>query len=271
MGVSGTDPERTFLQSIRLWELTAVSKFLCGPARVLEIGAGSGWQARELAARGYEVDAVEIASVRYVNSRVWPITEYDGRNLPFPDGVFDCIFSSNVLEHVDDLPGLMAEMRRVLTQNGRVVHLVPTATWRLWTTLLHYPRMAVRLIERVRNRLSNRADVDVYGRRPTQAADAPQSGPLWRYLLRLAFAERHGAHGNALWEFYGFSRWRWARVFAASHGLRMVRQRGGIYYSGNLLLGRVVPVSVRAKLSRILGSSCHVFVGGPGGASDCSP
>jgi SAM-dependent methyltransferase len=249
--------------------LTAVPRLLRPPARVLEIGAGSGWQARELAVRGYEVEAVDIASPRYANSRVWPVIEYDGRTLPFPEGVFDCIFSSNVLEHVEDLPQLFAEMRRVLKHDGQVVHLVPTASWRLWTSLLHYPRMAVRVIERARNHLLRRPDMDVYGQRSTQAVEVSRLGSRWRYLLRIAFAERHGAHHNALWELYGFSRWRWARTFAGWRGLRLVRHRGGIYYSGNLLLGRVLPIGLRTKLSWALGSSCHVFVGTAGGGEDC--
>ena len=76
---------------------------LAPPRRILEIGAGTGEQARALADRGFEVTAVEIASSRYATERAFPIVDYDGRTLPIPDRSVDIVFSSNVLEHVSDL------------------------------------------------------------------------------------------------------------------------------------------------------------------------
>ena len=44
---------------------------------------------------------------------------------PFPDGHFDEVFTSHVLEHVDDLLKVMAELRRILKPEGRLVIRVP--------------------------------------------------------------------------------------------------------------------------------------------------
>ena len=68
----------------------------------------------------------------------FPIKDYDGRTIPLPDASVDVVFSSNVLEHVPDLSRMHAEIRRVLAPGGICIHVVPTHTWRLWTTLTSY-------------------------------------------------------------------------------------------------------------------------------------
>ncbi len=44
---------------------------------------------------------------------------YDGLHFPFADGQFDFVFSWSAFEHVSDVPAVLAEIRRVLTDNGR--------------------------------------------------------------------------------------------------------------------------------------------------------
>ncbi|WP_260945690.1 class I SAM-dependent methyltransferase [Aliarcobacter cryaerophilus] len=50
---------------------------------------------------------------------------YDGNRLPFEDGYFDFVFSSSVLEHVEDLDNSLNEINRVLKVGGITVHSVP--------------------------------------------------------------------------------------------------------------------------------------------------
>lgn len=54
----------------------------------------------------------------------------DGR-IDFPDGYFDFVFSNQVLEHVEDLAGVLGEIRRVLKPDGQSLHLFPSRdVWR---------------------------------------------------------------------------------------------------------------------------------------------
>jgi SAM-dependent methyltransferase len=48
-----------------------------------------------------------------------------GERLPFRDGVFDAVFSFNVLEHVRDPFGCAAELARVLKPGGQLYAVVP--------------------------------------------------------------------------------------------------------------------------------------------------
>jgi SAM-dependent methyltransferase len=52
---------------------------------------------------------------------------YDGRSLPFPDGHFDSIFSSEVFEHIFNLPEILPELKRVLKPGGRILITCPFA------------------------------------------------------------------------------------------------------------------------------------------------
>lgn len=46
---------------------------------------------------------------------------YDGVSLPFPSDRFDSIFSSEVFEHIFNLPQILPELYRVLRPGGRML------------------------------------------------------------------------------------------------------------------------------------------------------
>jgi len=125
------------LELIRLHELGTVAGLLPGCGRVLEIGAGTGWQAQALAAKGYEVSAIDLPDCNLSAHRVWPVADYDGVQIPFADHTFDVVYSSNVLEHVPHVVAFQSELHRVLKPSGLAIHVVPSGSWRFWTNLTH--------------------------------------------------------------------------------------------------------------------------------------
>lgn len=52
---------------------------------------------------------------------------YDGKALPFEDNYFDSIFSSEVFEHVFNLPEILLELKRVLKPGGKILVTCPFA------------------------------------------------------------------------------------------------------------------------------------------------
>ncbi|MES2662044.1 MAG: class I SAM-dependent methyltransferase [Pseudomonadota bacterium] len=50
---------------------------------------------------------------------------YDGKEIPFPDEYFDIIFSTSVLEHVENLNMSLQEISRILKKDGTFVSVVP--------------------------------------------------------------------------------------------------------------------------------------------------
>ncbi|MSR62334.1 MAG: class I SAM-dependent methyltransferase [Planctomycetes bacterium] len=244
-------PALAHLERLRLAELRQALAHLPPRARVLELGAGTGWQARELAARGFAVEALDVPESLYAAARVFPVLEYDGRHLPYPAGSFDAVFSSNVLEHVAHLEELLAELVRVLVPGGRAVHVLPTPAWRLWTSLAQGPHV-LRLVWR----RATRARASAPNSPATGAAPAARRGAR----LALLFPERHGERGGAWSELYLFSARAWRPLFERA-GFRLLRcEPNGLFYTGHALLGARLALGARGILARGLGSACRIWV-----------
>ena len=125
------------LESVRRFELEFALHSFPDSGRILEIGAGTGWQAKALQVRGLDVDAIDLSISHYKDDRVFPVVDYDGHNIPFSDDTFDMVFSSNVMEHIPHLEDFQKELHRVLNPGGIAVHIVPSSSWRFWTNITH--------------------------------------------------------------------------------------------------------------------------------------
>lgn len=108
----------------------------------LDAGAGFGRHAFEAARRGARVVALDYAAdevggtwatfVAMIEAGEIPadrcagVLRGDATRLPFPDAVFDRVVTSEVLEHIQDDVGAIAELARVLTPGGTLGATVPT-------------------------------------------------------------------------------------------------------------------------------------------------
>lgn len=97
--------------------------------RVLEVGCGGGALLARLEKEGCEAtgidlldDAVEAAGKMVASCEV---ICSDASNLPFEDGSFDHLVSQHLVEHLADLPGALAEWRRVLVSGGVMAVCTP--------------------------------------------------------------------------------------------------------------------------------------------------
>jgi len=97
------------------------------PARILDLGAGTGFFSSALLKRYRKADvvALDLAEnmLRQVQSRGGWFRKprcvcADGESLPFADDSFDFIFSNLMLQWCVDLEATLAELRRVLAPGG---------------------------------------------------------------------------------------------------------------------------------------------------------
>jgi len=108
---------------------------------VLDLGCGFGRHAYEVLRQGAHVVACDMAipELRQVRDTYAAMVEAgeigvdvrsataagDATKLPFPDETFDRIIASEVLEHVHDDQGALAELMRVLRPGGVLAATVP--------------------------------------------------------------------------------------------------------------------------------------------------
>ncbi len=99
--------------------------------RVLDLGCGAGDLASDIARAGAHVTAADVAQAALDRARrrhpdlQLRLVTIDGP-LPFDDGAFDAVWSSEVIEHVADTARWLSELRRVLTPRGRVLLTTPS-------------------------------------------------------------------------------------------------------------------------------------------------
>ncbi len=98
--------------------------------RALDLGCGTGLLTAELAAAGAKPVGVEIAAAGLERARAahpeldFRLAPIDGP-LPFEDGSFELVWTSEVIEHIADTARWLSEVRRVLVPGGRLVLTTP--------------------------------------------------------------------------------------------------------------------------------------------------
>ncbi len=87
-----------------------------GQATALEIGARDGRITKLLTRHFEHVTALDLEKPPFKNERVTPV-KGDVRHLEFPACSFDCVFCTEVLEHVPGVEQATSEIARVARQN----------------------------------------------------------------------------------------------------------------------------------------------------------
>jgi 2-polyprenyl-6-hydroxyphenyl methylase/3-demethylubiquinone-9 3-methyltransferase len=115
------------------WLAPARARLIPPPSRpeavLVDLGCGGGLLAPHV--DGYRhvgVDVVRSALAEARKHGVLPV-QADVHRLPLGAGVADVVVAGEVLEHVDDLEGVVAEIARVLRPGGTVVIDTISDTW----------------------------------------------------------------------------------------------------------------------------------------------
>lgn len=254
-------PHLRFLRTIRRHELScALAHFPtaregAADTVVLEIGAGTGLQAKALAEKGYAVIAIDLPSSHYRNDRVHEIVEYDGRHVPLPDRSVDVIFSSNVLEHVADIDGFLEEQQRVIKDGGIAIHVLPSTACRIWGIPAHYAWLLRRIFALLFSRRKHPLSLS-----SPLASNAPRKPQSLRDWIITLFPMPHGERGNTLSEAYYFSQYWWSRKFR-EHAFSIIEiDNNGVFYTMANAMADSLNLTRRQQLARVLGSACHIYV-----------
>jgi len=117
----------------------------------LELGAGDGGQsvtisqycenlictdkdAKSHAWLGQTILERQLANVEYKLCDAQDLSQFE-------DGTFNLIFSSNLFEHVPDIRKCLKEYKRVLRDDGIMLHTMPSRWWKFFSFILSIVRL----------------------------------------------------------------------------------------------------------------------------------
>jgi SAM-dependent methyltransferase len=120
--------------------------------RILDAGCGTGRNLIEFGRLG-EAEGVDFSeeAVSFCHRRgLRSVRRAPLERLPFKDSHFDLLLATDVIEHLDDDRGALAELRRVAAAGARLVVTVPAYDW-LWSqhdvSMHHRRRYTARRLE----------------------------------------------------------------------------------------------------------------------------
>ena len=120
-------PAAMSAQEQRLVEVELGRTGVKPPARVLEIGFGTGTLLRYLQARGFDCWGIERRGVHDAALVAEGITVVSGNVADLPPAHFDLVCAMDVLEHLEkpDILAMLAAIRTVLKPGGRLLARFP--------------------------------------------------------------------------------------------------------------------------------------------------
>ena len=126
--------DQVFSENQRQWENQSI----------LDIGCGGGFICEAFARRGAIVSGIDpsegtikTAIEHSANSQLdINYQSASGENLPFDDHSFDYVSCFDVLEHVNDLEKVIAEVDRVLKPGGVFLYDTVNRTWFSWLLMI---------------------------------------------------------------------------------------------------------------------------------------
>lgn len=148
----------------------------------------------------------------------------------------------------------MSEIHRVLKPNGLGIHLLPTTSWRFWTSIAHYLYILKRIFKK--------QSFSSGGQQPSNIQEKLASkGPMY-VISRILLAGPHGEYPNAIAELYYFNKHHWLKIFN-NNGFDVIEIGSNkLFYTGYGIFPNL-SLEQRQKMSSLFGNSCYLFLTKP--------
>ena len=224
--------------------------------KILEIGGGDGYQAQRMMKLGYDVISIDI-NPKF--PQYHPVKKVDGVHLNFPPNTFDVIYSSCVLEHVENMDLVFNEFHKILKDDGIMIHVVPSSSWTILTNFWHYvliPRHIflsntfLKLIGKHKQQITT---TNIYD--DISNIDSRSKSSKIKYLL----LHPHGIYPSLYHELYYYSKFYWKKLFK-KQGFETISIINGPYLYSGYGIFRMKFLTLRSFFAKYLSSSFYIFV-----------
>ena len=219
-----------WFKHIRKLELNTAIKFFPQnkKIKILEIGGKNGYQAKYISDMGYDITSIDIKPMEPL---YFPVKKVQGSKLEFLDKSFDLIYTSHVLAHIEDLELSFKEMRRVLKNDGIVIHIVPTTWWSFLTNLYYYFLLPKIILKSIRKQINSVEKLDEYNNsfldNNEKLLDISK-----KQKIRMLFSHPLGVNPSFLHELYYFSKSFWKKLFQKNGFVVISIKNSDYLYSG---------------------------------------
>jgi len=198
-----------------------------GDVSILEFGSGSGFQIPYLKSIGNVVasdiytsdDIKKIQDIEFVECGI--------TTTPFDNGQCDIMFSSHVIEHIEDVTNAFCELHRIGKPSCIYAFSVPTNIWLLLSIPAQYYVKFRWLIERFlstpsaskRTGLNQNTILTIHKRNVTKK----------NITLLQVFPTGHGVYPNFIDCYHNFKINRWRQLFS-DNGFSIIRSKPLLLY-----------------------------------------
>jgi len=191
--------------------------------RIIELGSGDGYQTQFLSRLGMVFPS--DCSVERFEGRVCDrFVQCDAQRLPYASATFDLLFSSNVVEHIQDKQMAFTEMMRVTRQRALIVHVVPTHIWKVLSIPSYYVALALKGVRKMLESIGIRKHtLDSH-------ATLDEKNLRSRQMISYLRPQVHGTASSNRTEFIEFNPKYWRWLFE-QNGFICLRQVNLLTYS----------------------------------------
>jgi len=216
--------------------------------KILELGGGDGYIAKCLADKGYDIISLDI-NPKFPS--MFPVKKIKDEELDFPNEMFDLIFTSQVIAHVENLELFFGEANRVLRKDGLMINLVPTIGWWITTNFWHYVLLPYNLLKFLKKSKVN----DNHNENRVNKTQTNLTKKIIYYL----FLHPLGTSPSFIYELKKFSKNNWIQLFK-KYDFEIIEITKSTYvYSGYFVL-KMKLMNLRKIFSKYFLPTTYCFV-----------
>ena len=193
----------------------------------LELGCGDGYQSqflkkycRKLYSTDLNEKRLNALDIEESENLIFKKINAEKVAEIFEERSIDFIYSSNLLEHVLNIEEALDGMRKIMHDDGIMIHIVPNSRWRILSLLLFYPNKVINVIERIFN-----------GNKKKTTYENNLSITRSNNLLTKIYPQPHGVSKNAISEIIYFNKFSWIKRFKKG-GFKIKKIKKGPISSG---------------------------------------